>query len=170
MLDITQKDKVSNTIIHAITNTKPLVHCTRKCQLRFLGHILQLPEEEFAWRYVLYIPSHSKGKPWHPWTSYLAYIKHVLGYDESEMAAEEIVTLAKDQCTWRKLVINCPTAEGWWWWWWNGNLSLTLLVLFKAQIWCKDRFWILQHDFEYMGRLVPPLCHSLGYCHWNNRQ
>ena len=37
----------------------------------------------------------------------LAYIQRMLGYDENEMAAEEKVTLAKDRCAWRKLVMVC---------------------------------------------------------------
>ena len=45
MLDIKWKDHVSNTIIHAMTSTKPLVHCLRKRQLGFLGHIFRLPED-----------------------------------------------------------------------------------------------------------------------------
>ena len=46
MLDVKRKDRVSNTIIYTMTNTEPLVHCVRKRQLGFLGHILRLPEEE----------------------------------------------------------------------------------------------------------------------------
>ena len=60
MLDIKLKDRVSNTIIHAMNNTKPLVHCVRKCQLGFLGHILELHKEEPARRYALYVPYHGK--------------------------------------------------------------------------------------------------------------
>ena len=45
---------------------------------------------------------------------HIAYIQYVLGYDENEMAAEEIATLAKDQCVWKKCVVACSSAEGWW--------------------------------------------------------
>ena len=51
------------------------------------------------------------------WTSmhlYLTYIQHVLGYDAHKMAAEEIATLAKDRCAWRKLVFAYSAAEVWW--------------------------------------------------------
>ena len=64
MLDIMREDRISSTIIHTMTNTKPLVHCVRKYQLGFLGHILRLPEEEPARRYALYIPSHGKKETW----------------------------------------------------------------------------------------------------------
>ena len=43
-LDVKWKDHVSNTIIYTMTNTEPLVHCLRKSQLGFLGHILWLPD------------------------------------------------------------------------------------------------------------------------------
>ena len=41
----------------------------------------------------------------------LDYIQNVFGYDENEMAVEERVTFAKDQCALRKLVIACFAAE-----------------------------------------------------------
>ena len=77
MLNIKQKEHVSNNNIHGMTNTKPLVYCVRKYQLGFLRHMLKLPdEEEPTRRYALYIPSHSKRKPGCPRTSYLAYMQH----------------------------------------------------------------------------------------------
>ena len=112
MLDIKRTGRVFNTIIYTMTNTEQLVHCVRKCQLAFLGHILRLPQEEPARRYALCIPSHCKKRPRRLHTSYLAYIQRVLGYDENEMATEKIATLAKDRCAWRQLVITCSAAEG----------------------------------------------------------
>ena len=68
------------------------------------GLILRLPEEkEPAIRYALYIPSRGKRRTGRLRTSYLAYSQHKLGYDENEMTVEEIVTLAKNRCAWRKL-------------------------------------------------------------------
>ena len=32
------------------------------------------------------------------------------------ISADEIATLAEDQCAWRNLVIACSAAKGWWWW------------------------------------------------------
>ena len=46
MLNIKRKDHVPNTMIYSMTNTEPLIHCVRNRQLRFLGYILRLPEEE----------------------------------------------------------------------------------------------------------------------------
>ena len=58
MLNIKRKDHVPNTMIYSMTNTEPLIHHVRNRQLRFLGHILRLPEEEPASRYALYCTSH----------------------------------------------------------------------------------------------------------------
>ena len=80
-----------------MTNTKPLVQCVRKCKLGFLEHILWLPEEEPTRRYAFYRPISCQKRRGCPCTSYLAYIQHVLGNDENEMAGG-IATLAKDQC------------------------------------------------------------------------
>ena len=52
MLNIKRRDHVSNSIIYSMTDTQPLVHCVRKRQLSFLGHVLRLPEEEPVRRYA----------------------------------------------------------------------------------------------------------------------
>ena len=90
----------------------------RKRQLRFLGHILRLPEEEPASIYALYIPSHGNRRPGRPRTSNLTYIQRLLGYEEGSIQADQIATLAKDRSAWRSLVVAYSAAEGWWWWWW----------------------------------------------------
>ena len=118
MLNIKRRDHVSNTIIYSMTDTQPLVHCVKKWQLSFLGHVLRLSEEEPVRRYYLYIPPHGKRRPGRPRTSYQSYIKRLLRYDEDDMSADQIATLAQDRCAWRNLVIACSAAEGWWWWWW----------------------------------------------------
>ena len=112
MLNIKRRDHVSNSIIYSMTDTQPLVHCVRKRQLSFLGHILPLPEEEPVRRYAPYIPPHGKRRPGRPRTSYQSYIKRLLGYDEDDMSADQIATLAQDRCAWRNLVIACSAAEG----------------------------------------------------------
>ena len=112
MLNIKRKDHVPNTMIYSMNNTEPLIHHVRNRQLRFLGHILRLPEEEPASRYALYIPPHGNRRPGRPRTSYLAYIQRLLGYEEGSIQADKIATLAKDQSAWKSLVVTCSTAEG----------------------------------------------------------
>ena len=118
MLNIKRKDHVPNTMIYSMTNTEPLIHHVWNRQLRFLGHILRLPEEEPASRYALYIPPHGNRRPGRPRTSYLAYIQRLLGYEEGSIQADQIATLAKDRSARRSPVVACSAAEGWWWWWW----------------------------------------------------
>ena len=93
MLNIKRKDHVPNTMIYSMPNTEPLIHHVRNRQLRFLGHILRLPEEEPASRYALYIPPHGNWRPECPRTSYLAYIQWLLGYEEGSIQADQIATL-----------------------------------------------------------------------------
>ena len=57
MLNIKRIDHVLNTTVYSMTNTVPLIHLVRHCQLKFLGHILRMSKEEPARRYALYIPT-----------------------------------------------------------------------------------------------------------------
>ena len=92
--------------------TEPLIKCVRTRQLRFLGHILRLPEKEPARKFALYTPPHGKRKPGRPRTLYLTYIQRLLGDNESMLQEHQIATLAKDRRAWRKLVVACSAAEG----------------------------------------------------------
>lgn len=111
MLNIKRIDRVSNARIHSITNTQPLISRVRQRQLRFLGHILRLPEEEPCHRYALYIPLHGKRRPGRQKTSYLAYIQNLLGDNSNLLQADAIAKLALDRSAWRKLVVACSAAE-----------------------------------------------------------
>ena len=99
-------------MIYSMTNTEPLIHHVQNRQLRFLEHILHLPDEEPASRYALYIPPHGTRRPGRPRTSYLAYIQRLLGYEEGVIQADQIATLAKDRSAWRSLVVACSAAKG----------------------------------------------------------
>ena len=112
MLNIRRIDHIPNTSIYAMTNTEPLIHLVRLRQLRFLGHILRLPEEEPAKRYALYIPTHGKRKPGRPRTSYLTYVRELLGDKEGALQEKQIAALATDRRAWRKLVVACSAADG----------------------------------------------------------
>ena len=111
MLNIRRRDHVTNNTIYTMTNTKPLIQRLRERQLRFLGHILRMPEEEPARRYALYIPAHGKRRPGRPRTSYLTYIQHILGDDEGMLQTNQIATLAKDRSAWRNLVSPAPQPK-----------------------------------------------------------
>ena len=63
MLNIKRIDHVLNTTVYSMTNTLPLIHLVRHCQLKFLGHILRMSKEEPARRYTLYIPTIGKRRP-----------------------------------------------------------------------------------------------------------
>ena len=52
--------------------------------------------------------------PGRPRTSYLAYIRHLLGYEEGIMQVVQKAMLAKNGNAWRSLVVTCSAVEGWW--------------------------------------------------------
>ena len=96
MLGIKQQDCISSIAIYSITNTGPLVYYVRKRQLGFVGHILHLPEEEPA-RRCAFICTTSWQKDWSqvihkPLTSRTPNTC----YNEVEVSADEIATLAND--------------------------------------------------------------------------
>ena len=116
MLNIKRIDHVLNTTVYSMTNTVPLIHLVRHCQLKFLGHILRMSKEEPARRYALYIPTIGKRRPGRPRTSYLNYAQRLLGDNEGAMQEQQIAAFADDRCAWRNLVVACSAADGWWWW------------------------------------------------------
>lgn len=111
MLNIKRLDRVSNAKIYSITNTLPLINCVRARQLRFLGHILRMSEEEPSRRYALYIPTHGKRRPGRQKTSYLVYIQKLLGDTDDMFQPDAIASLASNRSTWRTFVIACSAAE-----------------------------------------------------------
>ena len=126
MLNMKRKDHVPNTMIYSMTNTEPLIHHVRNRQLRFLVHILRLPEEEPASRYALYIPPHGNRRPGRPRTSYLAYIQRLLGYEEGCIQADQIATLAKDRsaCTRNQFDLYSFVNQSWCAFWEKNDMLL----------------------------------------------
>ena len=105
MLDIKRLDCVSNERIYHLTNTQPLINTVRQRQLRFLGHILRMHEEEPCRRYALYAPTHGRRRPGRQRTSYL------FCNAENDLNRKVIASLDADRCAWRKFVVTCSAAE-----------------------------------------------------------
>ena len=106
---------VLNTTIYSMTNTVPLIHLVRHCQLNFLVTFSEWQRKKPARRYALYIPTIGKRRPGRPHTSYLTYVQRLLGDNEGAMQEQQIAALAGDRRAWRNLVVTCSTANGWWW-------------------------------------------------------
>ena len=111
MLNIKRIDHVPNSRIYDDTNTEPLVNRVRLRQLKFLGHILRMPEEEPCRLYALYTPSHGRRKPGRQRTSYLSYIQKLLGDTNSMLHPKAIADLAQNRSDWRKFAIACCAAD-----------------------------------------------------------
>ena len=111
MLNIKRIDRVSNAKIYDLTQTAPLVENVRTRQLRFLGHVLRMPDDEPCKEYALYIPPHGKRKPGRQRTLFLRYIQHLLGDTDNMIGPGKLSELAQDRRGWRKLVVACSAAD-----------------------------------------------------------
>ena len=111
MLNIKRIDHVPNSRIYDDTNTEPLVNRVRLRQLKFLGHILRMPEEEPCRLFALYTPSHGRRKPGRQRTSFLSYIQKLLGDTNSMLHPKAIADLAQNRSDWRKFAIACCAAD-----------------------------------------------------------
>ncbi len=81
MLNIKRVDRISNEAICNMTKTIPLITRVRTQQLKFLGHVLRLHDDEPVKEYALYVPPHGKRKPGRPRTLYLKYVQDLLDSD-----------------------------------------------------------------------------------------
>ena len=111
MLNIKRIDTVSNAKICDLTQTAALVENVRTRQLRFLGHVLRMPDDEPCKEYALYIPPNGKRKPGRQRTLFLRYIQHLLGDTDNMNGPSKLSELAPDRCGWRKLVVACSAAD-----------------------------------------------------------
>ena len=87
----------------------------RTHHLKFIGHILRLPNDEPAKEYALCVPCHSKRKPGQQRTLFpTKYIQCLLGDMYSMLDHGQLTAMANDRCSWRKFVVACSAAEWWW--------------------------------------------------------
>ena len=114
-------NRVRYTQIHEIS-------LTQQCQLRFLGHILRMSEDEPCNRYAFFIPTHGRlehqvdrGQVTYP------MLRSCRGVQEMICIKK---TYATDRFTWRKFVVTCSAAECGWWWWVVSKVYFVCLFLF----------------------------------------
>jgi hypothetical protein len=112
MLNIKRVDRISNSIVYSLTDAAPLILRVRARQLKFLGHILRLPDTEPVKEYAMYVPTHGRRKPGRPRTLFPKYIQQLVGDPDGLLQAEQITSMAQDRNNWRKLVVACSAAEG----------------------------------------------------------
>ena len=111
MLNIKRIDRVSNATIYDLTQASPLVENVRTRQLRFLSHVLRLPDDEPCKEYALYVPPHGKRKPGGQRTLFLTYIQNLLGDTDNMIGPDKLSELAQDRCDWKKIVVACSAAD-----------------------------------------------------------
>ena len=111
MLNIKRVDRIPNASVYNLTGTTPLIERVRTRQLKFLGHVLRLTDDELIWEYALYVPPHGGRKPGRPRTLYLKYIQQLMGDFEGMMLPNNIINSAQDRSSWRQLVVACSAAD-----------------------------------------------------------
>ena len=111
MVNIKRVDRIPNETICKLSGTSPLIERVRAHQLKFLGHILRLPDNEPAKEYALYIPTHGKRKPGRQRLLYLQYVQRMLGDLEGMLQSSQIEQMAQDHSKWKKLVVACSAVD-----------------------------------------------------------
>ena len=111
MLNIRRIDRVPNATIYSLTESAPLID-VRLRQLRFLGHVLRLPENEPVRDFVMYVPTHGKKKPGRQRTLFTTYIHCLLGDPDNLLNDNQLLEMAQDSHQWRKLMVDCSAVEG----------------------------------------------------------
>ena len=97
-----------------LTQAAPLVENVRTRQLRFLCHVLKLPDDEPYKEYAPYIPPYGKRKPGRQRTLFLTFIQYLLGDIDNMIGPDKLSELAQDRCGWKKIVVACSAADRWW--------------------------------------------------------
>ena len=105
-------DRVPNATICNLTESAPLIERLRLRQLRFLGHVLRLPENEPVRDFVMYVPTYGRKKPGRQRTLFTNYIHCLLGDPDNLLNDNQLLEMAQDRYQWRKLVVDCSAAEG----------------------------------------------------------
>ena len=97
LLGIKCIDKVPNASIYEQTEMRPITCILRERQLRYLGHVLQLDENETARKFALYAPTFGQRKRGRPKLSYARYIAIIVSDDPESCTIEAITSLAKNR-------------------------------------------------------------------------
>ena len=112
MLNIRRIDRVPNATIYSLTESAPLIERVRLRQLRFLGHVLRLSENEPVRDFVMYVSTHGRKKPGRQRTLFTTYIHCLLGDPDNLLNDNQLLEMAQDSHQWGKLVVDCSAVEG----------------------------------------------------------
>ena len=94
----------------SMTGTGPLVCCVGGASLVSLDASFVF--RRMALRGICLLCATSwRGRLDRPRTSCIVCIRWVLGCHGVDMSADEVATLARDRCAWRKLIITCSATK-----------------------------------------------------------
>ena len=110
MLGIKRLDRVSNQQVYPTASTSPLTRTVTLRQLKFLGHILRMKNNEPVNIYTLYLPPHGK-RP--RGGQSFSFVKSILKKIDPTgvLTAQDITRDAPSKGGWRRLAVAYPAAE-----------------------------------------------------------
>ena len=110
MLGIKRLDRVTNQQVYQTTSTSPLMRTVTLRQLKFLGHILRMKNNEPVNIYALYLPPHGKRSRGGQRT---LFVKSILKKIDPTgvLTAQDIIRDAQSKEGWRRLAVACSAAE-----------------------------------------------------------
>ena len=110
MLGIKRLDRVTNQQVYQTTSTSPLMRTVTLRQLKFLGHILRMKNNEPVNIYALYLPPHGKRSRG---GQRMSFVKSILKKIDPTgvLTAQDIIRDAQSKDGWRRLAVACSAAE-----------------------------------------------------------
>ena len=103
-MDIRRNDRVRNEALYEASNLTPLSEIVKLHQLRFLGHSLRRPCNDFINEYALYHPTHGNPGRGRRKQLYHQYIAKLLNPDFIT-TSNEIRATAQNRNVWRRLIV-----------------------------------------------------------------
>jgi hypothetical protein len=83
---------------------KPLTRILRERQLRYLGHVLRLDDNEPAKIFALYDPTHGHRKRGRPRLRFTEYVASLITDEPKGYTRDTIMQLAQNRNQWRRIV------------------------------------------------------------------
>ena len=111
MLNIKRSDRVSNATLYDLTRPVSLVKNARTRQLRLLGHVPRMPDDEPC-KGVCTVYSITWEEETRKATNPLSQLHSTpIGDTDNMIGPDKLSELAQDCCGWRMLVVTCSAAD-----------------------------------------------------------
>ena len=109
ILNIHYWDHIRNETVLEMTGQRKMDELMSERRLRFLGHLMRIPESRYAKIAVNWKPCHGKRKRGRPRLTWRSTISNDL--QARNISWEEAMTLASDRNEWRKVAALCSVQN-----------------------------------------------------------